>query len=329
MAGGINTPELVAAVANAGAIGSFGFAYSSPEAIDQDLSAARQLTGRLINANFFVFPEVRLPSADQCTAAVETLNSLDLVIDGDYEMPVPPFCPSLEAQLEPLWRNKPDLLTFHFGLPAPSVLDQAHDLGMLVGVTATSVDEALQIQAAGADFIVAQGFEAGGHRGTFSVTAEGDRQLPTLALLESLRDIEIPVVAAGGIMDGNHIRRCLDSGAAAVQMGTAFLCCTEAGTGKVYRQYLLTEQNRQTVFTRGFSGRWAQAIQSEFTREMADKPFLPFPLQNSLTGQLRKLAVEQENGEYQSLWAGTRFNQIREMPAAELIESLIAEMKTQ
>ncbi len=326
MAGGINTPELVAAVANAGAIGSFGFAYSSPQKIAADLQAARQLTDRIINANFFVFSEPEQPTAEACQSAIHALEHLTLSVEQPYRMPESPFYPSLQTQLESVWQHPPDILTFHFGLPEVNVIERAHSLGILVGVTATCVEEALQIQQAGADFVVAQSIDAGGHRGTFSPAAEGDECLSTIELLASLSDVDMPIVPAGGIMHGEDIRECLDRGAAAVQMGTAFLCCTEAGTGKVYRRYLLEEQTRPTVFTRAFSGRRAQAIEVEFTREMDGKPVLPFPLQNTLTGPLRDAAFANGNGEYQSFWAGTGFARIREMPAADLVAALVREM---
>lgn len=327
MAGGINTPELVAAVCNAGAIGSFGFAYSAPEAIEKDLAATRQLTCGPVNVNFFIFNEVSGPTEDEFNAAVAALQTLPLLIESGYEIPEQPYFPSLASQLEPVWRARPQILTFHFGLPPQAVIEKAHDLGILIGVTATSADEAISVQQAGADFIVAQGIEAGGHRGTFSATAEGDQRLTTTELLQSmLQSIQLPVVCAGGIMNGEHVRRLLDQGASAAQLGTAFLCCNESGTNPVYRRFLIEEHNRSTVLTRGFSGRWAQAIEGEFTRAMQSKTHLAFPLQNTLTGALRKAATEAQNGEYQSLWAGVNFQQVRPMPAAELIRKLTEEM---
>ena len=162
-------------------------------------------------------------------------------------------------------------------MPSERIIADAHARGIAVGITATSVHEAHQIVAAGADFIVAQGNEAGGHRGTFSATPPDDLHLSTLALTAALSDtVEIPIVSAGGIMTTASIRAALGVGAAAVQMGTAFLCANEAGTGAAYRQTLLARPSRPTKFTRGFSGRNARAISTEFTTRMDGATHLPF-----------------------------------------------------
>jgi nitronate monooxygenase len=327
MAGGTTTPELVAAVSNAGAIGSFGFAYSNAEKIDSDLNEARKLTNKSINANFFIFSEPHTPSNKDCKIAIDVLESLPLAAAISYQPSSAPFFPSLEYQLEPVWKHKPEFLTFHFGLPAKHILQRAQSLGMYVGVTATCLEEAEAIQNHGADFIVAQGIEAGGHRGTFSVDGKEDQKLPTFELLKILkRKCVLPIVCAGGIMNGSDIVTHLKEGATAVQMGTSFLCCHEAGTNPIHKKYILEERERETVYTKGFSGRWAQSIQNEFTSLMEEKYVLSFPLQNTLTSPLRKFAVKTANGEYQSLWAGTEFKKARALPAAKLISELVTEM---
>ena len=324
---GFTTPELVAAVSNAGAIGSFGFAYSNAEKIDSDLSEARKLTNKPINANFFVFSEQHTPPDKDCKIANDVLENLPLAVSIPYQQLSAPFFPSLEHQLEPIWKHKPEFLTFHFGLPPKHILQRAQSLGMYVGVTATCLEEATAIQNLGADFIVAQGIEAGGHRGTFSADGKGDQKLTTFGLLKVLNGkCALPIVCAGGIMKGEDIVTYLNEGAIAVQMGTAFLCCHEAGTNPVHKKYVLEERQRKTVYTKGFSGRWAQSIENEFTLLMESKYVLPFPLQNTLTSSLRKLAVKTKNGEYQSLYAGTEFKKSRALPAAKLISELVSEM---
>ena len=320
---GVTTPELVAAVSNTGAIGSFGFAYSNAEKIDSDLSEARKLTDKPINANFFVFPEQHTLSDKDYKIANDVLESLPLTSVTSYQSLSASFPPSLERQLEPIWKHKPEFLTFHFGLPPKHILQRAQSLGMCVGVTATCLEEAKAIQNLGADFVVAQGIEAGGHRGTFSADGKGDQKLTTFGLLKVLNGkCALPIVCAGGIMKGEDIVTYLNEGAIAVQMGTAFLCCHEAGTNPVHKKYVLEERQRKTVYT----GRWAQSIENEFTLLMESKYVLPFPLQNTLTSSLRKLAVKTENGEYQSLYAGTEFKKARALPAAKLISELVSEM---
>ncbi len=325
MAGGFNTPELAAAVANSGGVGSFGFAYSSPEAIDRSLLSARQLTAGHLNANFFIFSDVTEPEADTFQRAIAAITGLVQPKAFDAQVPARPFFPDLEAQLEPVWAHRPAVLTFHFGLPSKAVLERAHELGIRVGVTATCVSEALSVQAAGADFIVAQGWEAGGHRGCFDPELADDA-LDTKTLTAKLaQSVDLPIVAAGGLMTGSDIAGVLEAGACAAQLGTAFLTCPEAGTPDLHRQFMLQAKNRETGFTQAFSGRPARGIQNAFMREMENKPRLPFPLQNTLTGGLRRWAGDTGNYEYQSVWAGTGLTKLRSMPASGLVALLMQE----
>jgi nitronate monooxygenase len=329
MAGGITTPQLVAAVANHGGVGSFGFAYSTPEKIHADLVAAQSLTSGSINANFFVFSPVRLPNNQTQTNAMQALRSLG--VDGAHSLTIPaePFCPNLMEQLEPVWRARPAILSFHFGLPPDGVIAKARALGIAVGISATSLAEALAIESVHADFIVAQGIEAGGHRGQFDIQAN-DEALSTLDLTAQLaKHCRIPVIAAGGIMNGSHIQHALAKGAHAVQMGTAFLCCDESGTSLSYRHYVLHKQDRPTTLTKAFSGRPARGLENTFTRTMQDQPTLPFPIQNTLTGPLRQWAVAQNDAEYQSLWAGTAYAQVRSMSTKDLMQQLRDEIEAQ
>jgi nitronate monooxygenase len=319
MAGGINTPALVAAVANTGGLGSFGFAYSSPQKISDDLAATKRLTAGPINANFFVFQEVPMPSTELQQQAIASLKRLPAAQDLRLSCPQPPFFPDLNAQLEPVWLHRPAVLTFHFGLPPPTVLERARILGISVGVTATCLKEAQAIEAAGAQFVVAQGIEAGGHRGTFAPDIE-DEELPTLSLVRQLKaSLKIPVVATGGLMTGSDIALALAAGASAAQLGTAFLCCDESGATPAHKHFLLTKPTRGTQFTHAFSGRRAQGLRNHFIDAMQGQPHLPFPLQNTLTSSLRQLAVQHDDGEHQSLWTGRAYAQARPMRAAELM----------
>ena len=329
MAGGITTPQLVAAVANHGGVGSFGFAYSTPEKIHADLVMAQSLTGGPINANFFVFSPVCLPSEQIQKNAMQALGSLGVAGVQSLALPVEPFYPNLLEQLEPIWKTRPAILSFHFGLPPEGVIEKAHALGIAVGINATSLTEALAIESAHADFIVAQGIEAGGHRGQFDLQAK-DEVLNTLELTTQLaKHCYIPIVAAGGIMNGAHIKNALAKGAQAVQMGTAFLCCDESGTPPSYRHYLMHKQERPTTLTRAFSGRFARGLENTFTRTMQDQTTLPFPIQNTLTGPLRQWAVAQNDAEYQSLWAGTAYAQVRSMTTKDLMQQLRNEIEAQ
>jgi nitronate monooxygenase len=232
-------------------------------------------------------------------------------------------------QLEPIWNARPAILSFHFGLPPIGVIEKAHALGIAVGISATSLEEALAIESAHADFIVAQGIEAGGHRGQFDLQAK-DEALSTLALTAQLaKHCHTPIVAAGGIMNGADIHAALANGAQAAQMGTAFLCCDESGTPSSYRHYLLHKQDRPTTLTKAFSGRLARGLENTFTRTMQTQVTLPFPIQNTLTGPLRQWASAQNNAEYQSLWAGTGYAQVRSMSTKDLMQQLRNEIEVQ
>jgi nitronate monooxygenase len=326
MAGGINNPKLASVIANAGGVGSFGFAYSTPQKISEDLVATRALTKGPINANFFIFSAIDLPAQPIQTQALEALRNLP--IDGDYSVTIPqaPFYPNVEEQLNPVWEHCPEILTFHFGIPPLRVIEKAHSLGISVGITATSVDEAMAIEKAGADFVVAQGIEAGGHRGIFDPSAT-DEKLTAIELTEKfVKCCSVPIVCAGAIMDGADIANALKAGAVAAQLGTAFLCCEESGASPAHKEYLLKKHDRSSVFTKVFSGRPARGIQNEFIRLMDGQSILPFPMQNTMTASLRQLATKANNGEYQSLWAGQDYARTRNLSAKELMLALKQEL---
>lgn len=339
MAGGINTPELAAAVVQSGGLSSFGFAYSSPEKIDADLTQTNNLLMQQggssmglarVNANFFVFAPVQLPPQAIVDAALRDLISLDIDAPLSFNVPQAPYFPDLEVLLEPIWQHRPGVLTFHFGVPPLSVIERAHSLGICVGITATSLSEALSIQESGADFVVAQGIEAGGHRGTFDPQATNDAMLTTDNLIKMLKPvIRLPMVAAGGLMTGSDVYRVLQAGAVAAQMGTAFVGVTESGASSAHRQAIangVAQSNAtSTVLTRAFSGRLARGLDNQFIKAMAGKTYLPFPIQNTLTGPLRQWAVKNDHANYQSLWLGSEYPKARIGSVADVMKLLTEE----
>lgn len=335
MAGGVSTPLLAGAVAAAGAVGSLGFAYSSAERIAADLEAAGSCArGGPINANFFLFQPVPEgagagPAAEHARAALDELRVGSGLQAPVVQLPGPPWFPDLTEQLEPVWDLRPAILSFHFGVPSQWVIERAHQLDIAVAVTATQVDEAKRIQDSGVDWVVAQGVEAGGHRGLFDPSGP-DQRLETETLVRGLRlaGLRIPIVAAGGAMDGHDIQRLISVGAAAVQMGTAFLCCPESGASAVHKRLCADGHDRGTDFTTGFSGRPARGIRNRFMDAAADAPVLPFPLQNTMTTRLRAAAVAVGDPEYQSLWAGTGYRRARAVGAGELVRLLAAEWRS-
>lgn len=326
---GYSTPSFVAAAANEGIVGSFGFAYSPPEKIDQDLQKARKLSPKgIMHANFFVFNKnIPLPSEEVQKQCLDALKELPPAAKLSLSLPEPPYYHDLEAQLEPVWKHKPQLLSFHFGLPPQEVLDRARKEDILVGVTATSMKEIKMIELFGPDYIIMQGIEAGGHQGSFLDNDNPENELPLDVLIEEVKLYgKLPIVAAGGLMTGADITRVINHAAVAAQMGTVFLTCREAGTSKAHRELLL-KGDRPTELVRGFSGRKARGIKNEFMEKMKDKPYLPFPIQNTITGAIRKAATEQGNAEYQSLWAGVNYKHCKECNVKELVDKLEKEFR--
>lgn len=329
MAGGINNPLMAAAVIKAGGVGSFGFAYSTPNKIEADLSATISLCGEkppLINANFFVFNQIELPDQEQIDLAKANLKDLTRISIPDFPVIKEPYFPNLDDQLESIWKVKPKFLTFHFGIPDQKIINKARSLGIRVGITATSEKEALAIQRAGADFIVAQGIEAGGHRGIFQID-DLDECLSSFELLARLKNlIQLPVALAGGIMTPSDVKRAINAGASVVQMGSAFLTTKESSASLAHKRFLLTQGARGTSYTKAFSGRWAQGINNRFILEMDGKFTLPFPLQNTITSGIRQEAINLDDGEHQSLWCGSRYALCKDVSVHELMLSIEQEL---
>lgn len=325
MAGGTTTPELVAAVCEAGALGSFGFAYTQPEAIQRAVDEVRARTKAPLNVNFFVNDSI---------GAIEEANqrgALDAVVPYYAELglkgpqPVrPPFAPDLNAQLNALTAIRPDVFTFHLGGVSPARIAAIRALGSKIGGSATCVAEAKHLEDLGVDFIIAQGAEAGGHRGTY-LRDPYDAMTGTFALVRLIvAAVRVPVVAAGGIMDGAGIAAALALGAQGAQLGTAFVTCAESGASPAHKAAILSAREDDTLITEKFSGKPARGIANRFMHEMnaRNAPQLPFPAQNQLTGPLRTAAAKAGNPDFIAMWAGQAAPLARELPAAELIATL-------
>jgi nitronate monooxygenase len=328
MAGGPTTPELVAAVGNAGALGSFGFAYTEPAAMRQQVDAARAATRAPIHVNLFVEPAPEPPADAAVQAALSALGPMYAALGVQAPRRIDaPYAPDLDAQVQAVLALAPAVFSMHFHQLDARTIADARAQGIAVAASATSLAEARHIESLGVDFIIAQGAEAGGHRGTFIGTAE-ESMIGTLALTRTLvRNCSVPIVAAGGIMDGAGIAAALALGACGVQMGTAFLPVQESGAPDVHKRALFEHADAQTTITRAFSGRPARGIRNAFIRhaEASAMPLLPFPVQNKATGPLRAAAAKQGNSDYVSLWAGQAYTLARRMSAAELVRTLVAE----
>ncbi len=329
MAGGATTPELVAAVSNAGGLGSLAGVLLSPDKLAEEIRRIRTRTGRPFNVNLFVLKTVQAASED-LRIAMERLEPIRAEL-GLSQATVPSkFSEDFAAQLEVLMEEKPPVVSFHFDIVSAQVVERLQEAGCKVIGTATNVAEAMAWEQAGADYVCAQGGEAGGHRGTFIGPFE-QSMTGTMALVPQVADaVKVPVIAAGGIMDGRGIAAALLLGAKAVQMGTAFLTCPESGIHPLYKQALLQAQGDSTVVTRTFSGRHARGLHNAFIERMQPYEALvpPYPIQNALTGEIRQAAAKAGRLEFMSLWAGQAASLCRSLPAAELVETLMQETQT-
>jgi nitronate monooxygenase len=321
----VTTPALAAAVSNAGSLGALGCAYMQPDVMRRDVAALRALTRGPFQLNFFVAPQ---PDPVPAAAQREAIDALSRYY-RELGLPPPeaavaPYAPDLDTQLDAALELQPRVVTCHLNeLPAARIA-ALRAAGIVVGASATCVAEAKRLQELGMDFVVAQGGEAGGHRGTW--TRDPQTALTgTLALVRLLvQRLDVPVVAAGGIMDGAAIAAVLALGAQAAQLGTAFIPCPESAATEAYRTALLGAAEDETSLTDKFSGKPARGLRNRYMRETAqgDFPRLPFPAQNQLTVKLRTASAQAGSPELMALWAGQAVAMSRCLPADELVREL-------
>jgi nitronate monooxygenase len=321
---GAATPALAVAVSNAGGLGSLGFGTSRIAAIGEQLEAFSSRSNRALNWNFFCHAE---PVEIEARSAAMRKRLAPIFAERGLAppaVPSPPFETFGRDHLTRIEAHRPRVVSFHYGLPASDLLAAVKATGAVVMCSATSVAEARLLADGGADVIIAQGAEAGGHRGTFTGLAV-TRQAGTMALVPQIVDaVDRPVVAAGGITDGRGIAAALMLGASAAQMGTAFLFCPESQVSPAHRKILAEAQDDSTRLTRLLSGKPARSMINELMDRLedADDQAAPFPTQISLIAPLR-----QDDGQWSSLWAGQAAGLGREMPAADLVRSLAQEVE--
>ncbi|KTC89635.1 nitronate monooxygenase [Fluoribacter dumoffii] len=325
MAGGATTPELVAAVSNAGGLGSLGAGYMNPSEIREAIKKIRELTSKPFAVNLFI-PGKYNASPAQIHKACKDIERSCQELNMDIEPLSEPYAPSFNEQVNVLIEEKIPVFSYAFGVLDWGWISQFKNNSTFLIGTATSQAEARVLAESGIDALVAQGSEAGGHRGTF-IGKEEDGLLGLFSLIPQLVDqIKIPIIAAGGIMDGRGIIAARALGAEGVQMGTAFLSCFEAGIPDVYKHTLRTQKQDNTVLTRAFSGKLARGIRNQFIERMSNKTsILPYPVQNALTGKMRKKAKEKNNIDFMSMWAGQSAPLCRNVHASELISALVRE----
>lgn len=326
--GGESTPAMAIAVGNAGGLGGLGCSFMSNEQVSERVAEIRAGTDAPFNLNFFAHPapEQNDEIYWQTRARLEPFYA-ELGLDEFAETLEAP-CPSFDAdRLELLLELRPRVVSFHFGLPRLKMVRALQDAGCLVWCSATTVAEARWLAQAGIDGIVAQGWEAGGHRGTFQLSWE-DFGVGSMALIPQIADaVELPVIAAGGIADGRGIAAAMILGASAVQLGSAFLSCPEANISDDYREALHSTRDDSTRLTRAFSGRPARALNNRYTEAMAQtRTRLPdFP---TMYGFSDPLAQASETGDFEFYLWGQAAALNRQLAAADLMELLVNEAQS-
>ena len=326
MAGGVSTPELAAAVSNAGGLGFLAGGYQTAERMRTEIHKLRTLTDRPFGVNVFVPGET--------TVDEETLSRYRAVLATEAErlgatVGEPKWDDDdWEAKLDVLLKERVPVVSFTFGCPETAVITALQKAGAFVIVTVTSVEEAQIAAEAGANALCVQGAEAGGHRASFRNDPEKDEVLTLFPLLADVHaSVRLPLVAAGGIMDGYGIAAALQAGASAVQLGTAFLRCPESGAHPLHKQALVDPRFTETAVTRAFTGRPARGLANRFMAEYSDLAPAAYPQVHHMTKPMRAAAAKVGDRERMSLWAGEGYRMARELPAGELVRELKRELE--
>ena len=325
--GGVQGSALAIAVSNAGGLGSLPCATLSLDTIRSELAVIKAQTGRPFSVNFFCHVPPT-PNAEREAAWRATLLPYykKLGIDA-HTIPVGPgLAPFSSATVDLLSEFKPTVVSFQFGLPSAELLARVRAWGAKILSTATTIEEARWLEAHGVDAIIAQGLEAGGHRGMF-LSEDLSTQVGTLALLPQIvKEVKLPVIAAGGIADAKGVAAAMALGAAGVQIGTAYLLCSEANTSPVHRAVLKSEAARHTAVTNVFTGRPARAIVNRIMKELGliSTATPAFPLAIAALAPLRAKTESQGSGDFSPLWSGQNVSGCKEIPAAQLTRELAA-----
>ncbi|HEX4516878.1 MAG TPA: nitronate monooxygenase [Polyangiaceae bacterium] len=326
---GISTPEMAAAVSNAGALGSIGVGATNADGARKMIADFRARSKRALNVNVFCHAPAKADAARE-SRWVERFRRRF----ADYGASPPSALREIytsflvdDDMLRAFVETKPEIVSFHFGVPSAERVAALRGAGCTLVGSATNIDEARALVSAGVSAIVAQGWEAGGHRGVFDPNAHDDR-LGTFALVRLLvREIQKPIIAAGGIMDGAGITAALRLGAVAAQLGTAFVACPESSADAGYRATLASDAAHHTEMTRAISGRPARSLRNRFTAVLAGDEDVPdYPIAYDLGKSLHAAAKAKGDFGWGAQWAGQGAPLSRAMPAAELVAALKREM---
>jgi nitronate monooxygenase len=324
------TPQLVAAVSNAGGLGSLPGGYDDPQVIRERVAQVRALTDRPFAVNLFVDTAYAAPAQDD---ALRRAHERLRPYREELGIPHPPeparSTLTFAQQVAVVLEARPAVFSFTFGIPDADVLRACRDAGIFTVGTAKTVDEAVAIERAGIDAVCMQGYEAGGHHGNFLAPLE-DSLIGTVALVSQAVDaVSIPVLAAGGIGDGRAVAAVLALGAAAAQVGSAFLLSDESAVPPPYRRVLASDAVKRTTLTRVFSGKHARGVRNRFIDELTGADDIaPYPQQHWLTRDIRTAAAAQDRPEFLSLWTGQAVGLAKALPAAEIVARLVADART-
>lgn len=330
MAGGITTTELVTAVSNHGGLGMIGAGYMNPDQLRNQIKEINQLNVHNFGVNVFVPNEFSV-TENELRFSNETLQPIRETLqvrNEQLELPTTKnVVKTFHDQINVVLEERVPICSFTFGVPTKEIISKFKERGIILIGTATTVREAIEIERLGMDIVVVQGAEAGGHRGNFIDQTEKS-VIGLMSLIPQVVDsVEIPVIAAGGIMDGRGLVASLFLGAKAVQMGTAFLTTDESGAHNIHKEEILKTNEDAIVFTRSFSGKVARGIKNDFIAQIEEhEDMLPsFPVQNTLTQPIRKAASSESNKEFMSLWSGQSPRLAKKQSVKKLIENIIDE----
>lgn len=328
--GNLSSVELVATVSNMGGLGGYGAYTMSPGDIYDLDKQIRTATNKPYNLNLWV-SDTDAPDGTITDSQFEQAKQLFQPYFEEAGIPLPEkpaaFKSRFENQLQVVMDIRPKVFSFMFGTLSQDVMEQLRKRGIRTVGAATTLDEAIALEATGVDMIIASGFEAGGHRPSFLAPAE-QSTVGTFVLLQLVKDkVKVPVIAAGGIANGRGVAAALTLGADAAQIGTAFLATDESGALPIHRQMLFSDAAKYTTLSRAFTGRLGRGIASRIARDLVGKQqsFLPFPLQTTFMSPLRKAALEQQKWDMVLFWGGQISPILKHHKAAKLMQSVIEE----
>jgi nitronate monooxygenase len=328
--GNFSSVKLVSTVSDAGGLGGYGAYTLSPRELIELDEQLKRATNKPYNINLWVSDS---DAADGTVSDEQFKRSQQLFKpyfdELGIEMPQKPisFKTRFENQVEVILHQRPPVFSFMFGIPSADMLEKCRRLGIVTMGAATTLDEAIALEASGVDLIIASGFEAGGHRPSFLATAESSTT-GTFVLVQLIKEkVKTPIIAAGGIATGKGVAAALALGADAVQIGTAFLATDESNATAVHKQMLFSDAARDTTLSRAFTGRLGRGISSRIALDLyqREKEFLPFPLQSQFMSPLRQAAIEQEKWDMVLFWGGQVAPVLKHTKAAELMNDILAE----